>query len=169
MQFANGVIDVLVPDEAAAVAAAKQYLGYFQGIDPDWDCPDQLLLRGAVPEDRLRVYDVRAVVHGLADTGSVLELRAGWAPGIITALARLEGRPVGIIANNPGHLGGAIDADGADKAARFLQLCDAHDLPVAVALRHARASWSARRQSAPPRFATSPGCSSSEPASPFPT
>ena len=130
MQFGNGVIDVLVPDEAAAVSAAKQYLGYFQGIDPDWECPDQLLLRGAVPEDRLRVYDVRAVLHGLADHGSVLELRAGWAPGIVTALARLEGRPVGMVANNPGHLGGAIDADGADKAARFLQLCDAHDLPI---------------------------------------
>jgi acetyl-CoA carboxylase carboxyltransferase component len=130
VQAANGVIDVLVADERAAAAAAKQYLGYFQGNREDWECPDQLLLRGAIPEDRLRVYDVRAVLHGLADTGSVLELRAGWAPGMITALARLEGRPVGIVANHPGHLGGAIDSDGADKAARFLQLCDAHDLPV---------------------------------------
>jgi acetyl-CoA carboxylase carboxyltransferase component len=130
VQAANGVIDVLVPDEAAAVATAKQYLGYFQGSRPDWDCPDQRQLRGVIPEDRLRVYEVRSVLRGLADTGSVLELRAGWAPGIITALIRLEGRPVGVIANNPGHLGGAIDADGADKAARFLQLCDAFDLPV---------------------------------------
>ena len=130
VQSANGVIDVLVSDEAAAVQAARQYLGYFQGTRPDWDCPDQLLLRGAIPEDRLRVYDGRAVLDGLADIGSVLELRSGWAPGMITALARLEGRPVGIIANNPGHLGGAIDSDGADKAARFLQLCDAHDLPI---------------------------------------
>jgi acetyl-CoA carboxylase carboxyltransferase component len=127
---ANGVIDVLVPDEAAAVEMAKKYLGYFQGIRSDWDCPDQLPLRAAVPEDRLRVYDVRAVLRGLADRGTVLELRNGWAPGLITALVRLEGRPVGVIANNPGHLGGAIDADGADKAARFLQLCDAFDLPV---------------------------------------
>jgi acetyl-CoA carboxylase carboxyltransferase component len=130
VQAANGVIDVLVPDEAAAVEAAKQYLGYFQGRRRDWECPDQLELRGLIPEDRLRVYDVRSVLHGLADSGSVLELRAGWAPGIITALIRLEGCPVGVIANNPGHLGGAIDADGADKAARFLQLCDAFDLPV---------------------------------------
>jgi acetyl-CoA carboxylase carboxyltransferase component len=130
VQFANGVIDVLVPDEVAAVAAAKQYLGYFQRTCPDWECPDERLLRAAIPEDRLRVYDVRAVLDGLADSGSLLELRRGWAPGIITALARLEGLPVGLIANNPGHLGGAIDADGADKAARFLQLCDAHDLPV---------------------------------------
>jgi acetyl-CoA carboxylase carboxyltransferase component len=130
VQAANGVIDVLVPDEAAAVDAAKRYLGFFQGRWRDWECPDQLQLRAAIPEDRLRVYDVRAVLQDLADTGSVLELRAGWAPGIITALARLDGRPVGVIANNPRHLGGAIDSDGADKAARFLQLCDAFDLPV---------------------------------------
>jgi acetyl-CoA carboxylase carboxyltransferase component len=130
VQSVNGVIDVLVADESAAVAAAKQYLGYFQGRRPAWDCPDQRLLRAAVPEDRLRAYDVRTVLEGLVDTGSLLELRAGWAPGIITALARLEGLPVGFIVNNPRHLGGAIDADGADKAAHFLQLCDAHDLAV---------------------------------------
>jgi acetyl-CoA carboxylase carboxyltransferase component len=130
VQAANGVIDVLVSDEAAAVQAARQYLGYFQGTRPDWDCPDQLLLRGAIPEDRLRVYDVRAVLDGLADIGFRPGAAVGLGAGMITALARLEGRPVGIIANNPGHLGGAIDSDGADKAARFLQLCDAHDLPV---------------------------------------
>jgi acetyl-CoA carboxylase carboxyltransferase component len=130
VQFANGVIDVLVSDEAAAVDTAKRYLGYFQGSRDDWESPDQRGLRSAIPEDRLRVYDVRAVIRGLADAGSVLELRAGWAPGLVTALVRLEGRPVGVMANNPGHLGGAIDTDGADKAARFLQLCDAHDLPV---------------------------------------
>src|SRR5262249_10947261 len=95
VQSANGVIDVLVPDEGAAVHAAKQYLGYFQGARSDWDSPDQVHLRRAVPEDRLRAYDVRSVLYGLADTGSILELRAGWAPGIVTALARLEGRPVG--------------------------------------------------------------------------
>jgi acetyl-CoA carboxylase carboxyltransferase component len=130
VQFANGVIDVLVPDEAAAVAAAKQYLGYFQGRTDGWEEPDQVQLRSVVPVDRVRVYDVRKAITGMADVGSVLELRAGWASGIITALGRLEGRPVGFIANNPGHLGGAIDSDGADKAARFMQLCDAFDLPV---------------------------------------
>jgi acetyl-CoA carboxylase carboxyltransferase component len=130
VQYPNGVIDVLVADDAAAVRTAKQYLGYFQGPTADWECADQRELRAAIPEDRLRVYDVRKVITGLADTGSVLELRGGWAPGIVTSLARLEGRPVGIIANNPGHLGGAIDSDGADKAARFMQLCDAHDLPI---------------------------------------
>lgn len=130
VQSANGVIDVLAPDDAAAVAAAKQYLSYFQGPVVDWECADQRELRAAVPEDRLRVYDVRRVVSRIADSGSVLELRSGWGPGIVTALVRLEGLPVGIVANNPAHLGGAIDSDGADKAARFMQLCDAHDIPV---------------------------------------
>lgn len=130
VQNANGVIDVLVADEAAAVAAAKQYLGYFQGRTTGWEAPDPAALRSVVPEERVRVYDVRRAVAGLVDTGSVLELRAGWAPGIITALGRLEGRPVGLVANNPAHLGGAIDADGADKAARFMALCDAFDLPL---------------------------------------
>jgi acetyl-CoA carboxylase carboxyltransferase component len=99
VQSANGVIDVLVADEAAAVEAAKQYLGYFQGSRPDWECPDQLLLRAAIPEDRLRAYDVRTVLEGLVDTGSLLELRRGWAPGILTALGRLEGLPVGFVVN----------------------------------------------------------------------
>ena len=130
VQNANGVIDVLVRDDAEAVAAAKKYLSYFQGPVATWDCRDQRELRVAVPEDRLRVYDVRRVIEGVADTGSVMELRSGWGPGIVTALLRVEGRPVGVIANNPGHLGGAIDSDGADKAARFMQLCDAHDLPI---------------------------------------
>jgi acetyl-CoA carboxylase carboxyltransferase component len=130
VQNANGVIDVLVADEVEAVAAAKKYLGFFQGPSAPGPASDQRDLRHVIPEDRMRVYDVRRVLEGLADTGSVLELRAGWAPGMITALARLAGRPVGMVANNPGHLGGAIDADGADKAARFLQLCDAFDVPV---------------------------------------
>ena len=93
-------------------------------------CADQRLLRSAVPEQRLRAYDMRALIDSLADTDSVLELRRGFGAGMVTALARIEGRPVGVVANDPTHLGGAIDADGADKAARFLQLCDAHDLPV---------------------------------------
>ena len=130
VQVENGVVDVAVDDDIAAVAAAKQYLSYFQGPLADWGCADQAALRGCVPEDRRRVYDVHSVVDLLADTGSVLELRAGFAPAMVTALARLEGRPVGIVANNPKHLAGAIDAVAADKAARFLQLCDAYDLPV---------------------------------------
>jgi len=129
-QVPNGVVDVLVADDAEAVRVAKQYLSYFQGPVADWTCADQRVLRGLVPENRLRVYDVRAVVHALADTGSVLELRPRFGPGMVTALVRIEGRPVGLIANNPMHLGGAIDSDGADKAARFMQLCDAFDLPI---------------------------------------
>jgi acetyl/propionyl-CoA carboxylase alpha subunit/acetyl-CoA carboxylase carboxyltransferase component len=130
VQVPNGVVDIAVEDEAAAVAAAKQYLSYFQGAVSDWDSPDQRILRTLIPENRVRVYDIRLVIATLADTGSVLELRAGWAPGMVTALIRVEGRPLGLIANNPRHLGGAIDADGADKAARFMQLCDAHDIPL---------------------------------------
>lgn len=130
VQSRNGVIDILVEDEAAAVAAAKQYLSYFQGATKDWQCADPRTLRHVVPENRLRVYDVRAAMRGVADTGSLLELRAGFGAGIVTALARIEGRPVGLMANNPHHLGGAIDVEAADKSARFMQLCNAHGLPL---------------------------------------
>ena len=130
VQSRNGVIDILVKDEAQAVDAAQRYLSYFQGPLGHWDCPDQRALRHAVPENRLRVYDVHTVMKGLVDTGSLLELRAGFGAGMITALARIEGRPLGLIANNPKHLGGAIDVEAADKAARFMQLCNAHGLPI---------------------------------------
>lgn len=130
VQSANGVIDVLVEDEAEATRTARQYLAYFQGDTADWECADQRLLRHAVPENRLRVYDIRQVIEQLADSGSVLELRRHFAAGMITALVRIEGKPFGLIANNPMHLGGAIDAEAGDKAARFMQLCDAFDLPI---------------------------------------
>lgn len=130
VQHANGVIDVLVADEAAATAAARHYLSFFQGRTRDWAAPDARALRAVVPENRLRAYDSRAVLPALFDEGSVLMLRTGFGAGIHTALARLEGRPVGVLASNPGHLGGAIDADAADKAARFMQLCNAHGLPL---------------------------------------
>ena len=125
-----GVVDLLVDDEAQAVAVAKRYLAFFQGPLAAWDAPDAATLRDVVPENRLRAYDTRAAIHGLVDVGSVLELRTGFGAGIHTGLARLEGRTIGWMANNPSHLGGAIDADAADKAARFLQLCNAHGLPV---------------------------------------
>ena len=130
VQATNGVIDLLVNDEAAAVAAARQYLAYFQGATPGWSSADPLLLRDVLPENRVRAYDMRAVMKLVADTGSLLELRGGFGAGIFTALARIEGRPIGLIASNPSHLGGAIDADAADKAARFIQLCNAHGLPL---------------------------------------
>jgi acetyl-CoA carboxylase carboxyltransferase component len=130
VQVPNGVVDIAVADEAGAVEAAKRYLSYFQGPVDGWECADQRLLRSVVPENRLRAYDIRTAVDLLADTGSVLELRPDFGLGMVTALIRVEGRPMGVVANNPSHLGGAIDAPGSDKAARFLQLCDAYDLPV---------------------------------------
>jgi acetyl-CoA carboxylase carboxyltransferase component/biotin carboxyl carrier protein len=130
VQRRNGVIDVVVADEAEAVRVAKQYVSYFQGPIESWDCADQRDLRQAIPENRLRVYDVRRVIELIADRGSVLELRRDFATNMITALIRIEGRPLGLLANNPMVLGGAIDANAADKAARFLQLCDAFDIPI---------------------------------------
>ncbi len=130
VQMPNGVVDIAVEDEAEAVAVARQYLSYFQGPRSEFECADQSELRATIPENRLRAYDIRGVIHTMADTDSVLELRKDFGVGMITALVRVEGRPLGLIANNPSHLGGAIDADGADKAARFMQLCDAYDLPI---------------------------------------
>ena len=130
VQSRNGVIDILVPDEAAAIEATKKYLAFFQGPIDEWECADQRMLRHLIPTDRLRSYDVRAVIEAIADTGSVLELRREFGIGMITALARVEGRTVGITANNSRHLGGAVDADAADKMARFMQLCDAFDVPI---------------------------------------
>jgi acetyl-CoA carboxylase carboxyltransferase component len=137
VQVPNGVVDLLVADEAAAVAAARRYLSYVgdarAGVfSPDPDAPhaDQRVLRHLIPENRVRGYDVRPVIETLCDTGSVLELRAGFGTGVLTALARIGGRPVGLLANNPLHLGGAIDGDAADKATAFFGLCQAHRLPV---------------------------------------
>ena len=130
VQRTNGVIDIVVADEAEAVRVAKQYLSYFQGRTAAWSAPDQEALRDVVPVDRLRAYDIRRAIDGLFDVDSVLELRREFGIGMVTALARIEGRPVGVIANDPGHLAGAIDSDGADKASRFMQLCDAFGLPI---------------------------------------
>jgi acetyl-CoA carboxylase carboxyltransferase component len=129
-QYRNGVIDILVDDDVEAVAAAKKHLSYFQGAIHDWSCADQRRLRSAVPENRLRVYDVRKVIETLADSDSVLELTAGFGAGMVTALGRVEGKPVGIIANNPMHLGGAIDGEAADKASRFMKLCSTFGVPL---------------------------------------
>ena len=129
-QTANGVVDVRVADEAEAVAVAKKYLSYFQGATTVFSRHNDDALRELIPEQRTRVYDVRLVINTLADIDSVLELRSEFGIGIVTAFARIEGRPVGIVANNPAHLGGAIDTPGADKMARFVQLCDAFDIPL---------------------------------------
>ena len=130
VQSRSGVIDVLVADEAEGVAAARRYLAFFQGPIAPSAPADPSALRTLLPLKRLRAYDIRAVIAALVDPGSSLELRIGFGAGIVTGLARIEGRPVGLLASNPAHLGGAIDADAADKAARFMQLCDAHALPL---------------------------------------
>jgi acetyl-CoA carboxylase carboxyltransferase component len=130
VQHGNGVIDILVDNEAQAVGAARHYLSCFQGAQTEWQAPPANALRHVVPENRVRVYDTRTAMQGIADEGSLLHLRTGFGVGIHTALARIAGRPVGLMANNPLHLGGAIDADAADKAARFMQLCNAHRLPI---------------------------------------
>jgi acetyl-CoA carboxylase carboxyltransferase component len=130
MQTRSGVVDVRVPDEAAAVAAAKQYLGYFRGPGPAGPCADQRALRTLVPAERRRAFKIRPIIEALADMGSVLELRREFGAAAVTALARIGGHPVGVIANSSQHLGGAIDSDASDKFARFLQLCDAFGLPI---------------------------------------
>ncbi|MEV8318582.1 carboxyl transferase domain-containing protein [Streptomyces sp. NPDC059900] len=142
VQVPNGVVHIAVADEAEAVRVARKYLAYFSydpagahdshddGAGSNWEAPDPRLLRHVVPENRRRAYDVRTAIEGIADTDSVLELRRGFGTGIITALVRVEGRPMGLLANNPAHLGGAIDRDAADKADGFLRLCDAFGLPV---------------------------------------
>jgi acetyl-CoA carboxylase carboxyltransferase component len=130
MQAPNGVVDVVVADEAEAVALTRRLLGSFHGPVADWTAPDQERLRDALPESGRRAYDVLPVIEGLTDEGSVIELRRRFAPEMVTALARIEGRPVGVIANNTMHLAGTITAPAADKAARFMGLCDTFGLPI---------------------------------------
>jgi acetyl-CoA carboxylase carboxyltransferase component len=130
MQAPNGVIDLVVADQAEATAAARTLLGYFQGPTPPGEAPDQEPLRDAVPERARRAYAVAPIVETLADAGSVTFLRERFAPELLTALGRVEGRPVGFIANDTRHSAGAITADAGDKAARFLQLCDAFGIAV---------------------------------------
>jgi acetyl-CoA carboxylase carboxyltransferase component len=129
-QVPNGVVDILVKDEEEAVEVAKKYLSYFQGSVDDWEAADQRKLRHVIPEKRTRLYEMRDLIETLVDKDSILEIRKAFGIGVITCFARIEGRPVGIVANNPHHLAGALDSDGADKGARFLQLCDAFDIPV---------------------------------------
>lgn len=130
VQAPNGVIDIVADSDAEAVEAARQYLGYFQGDLENWEAADQRHLRHRIPENRVRIYSIRALIDDLTDHGTVMELRAAFAPAMITALVRIGGKPFGLIANNPAVLGGAINADAADKAARFMQLCDAFGLPM---------------------------------------
>ncbi|NTY59395.1 acyl-CoA carboxylase subunit beta [Mycolicibacterium sphagni] len=130
VQSPNGVVDVVVADEAEAVAVTKRLIGYFQGSTPPGPAADQTSLRTVIPERARRAYPIAPIIETLADQDSVTFLREKFAPEMVTALARIEGRPVGVVANNTMVMAGAITAAAADKAARFLQLCDTFGLPV---------------------------------------
>ncbi|MEM1113141.1 MAG: carboxyl transferase domain-containing protein [Pseudomonadota bacterium] len=130
VQEKNGVVDIVADDEAEATALARQLLSYFQGSVADWQCPDQSSLREAIPEDRRWGYPVRRIIETIADEGSFLELTRIFGRSVITGFIRLEGSPVALIANDCQQLGGAVDAEAADKAARFLRTCQSFDVPV---------------------------------------
>jgi len=130
IQTQNGVVDIEVEDDVEAVAVAKKYLSYFQGATPAWEAGDPLKLRTLIPESRKRAYNVRSVIKGIADTDSFLELKPKFGPSMVTGLIRIEGRPFGVIANNSMVTAGAIEAEGADKVARLMQICNAHGLPI---------------------------------------
>lgn len=130
MQAEIGLVDILTEDDTQAVAAARRVLSYFQGTTSDWDVVDERRLRHLVPEDRKRIYDPRKVIETLADTGSFLELGAAFGVGLITGFLRVQGRPMGVMLNNPHHLGGALDAPASTKGARFMRLCNRFGLPI---------------------------------------
>jgi acetyl-CoA carboxylase carboxyltransferase component len=130
VQAPNGVVDVVVADESQAVTVTKKLIGYFRGPTSPGPVADQTALRTMVPERARRAYQVGPIIETIADAGSVTFLRERFAPEMVTALARIDGRAVGVVANNTMVMAGAITAGASDKAARFLQLCDAFGLPV---------------------------------------
>lgn len=130
VQTQNGVVDIEVEDDVEAVAITKKYFSYFQGTTSKWEAGDPLCLRDVIPENRNRTYNARTLIKALADTDSFLELRPKFGPGMVAGLIRIEGRPLGVIANNTMHMAGAIEAEDADKAARLMMLCNAHGLPI---------------------------------------
>ena len=130
IQAENGVVDLVADDESHATELAKQCLSYFQGDNEDWQCPDQLALRDMMPADRRYVYDVRSIINSLVDTESFIELTKDYGCAVITGFARIEGRAIGLIANDCSMLGGAVDAEAAEKTARFITLCDNFDIPI---------------------------------------
>ena len=130
MHSRHGAVDILAAAAAHAVRRAQKYLSYFQGPLEGATCADQAALRDGIPQRRTRAYDIRRVVEILADDDSVLELRPSFGVALVTALVRIDGRPMGLIANNPKHQAGAIGSEESDKMCRFMQLCDAFDLPI---------------------------------------
>ena len=127
---ASGAIDILCPDEASAIATARRYLSYFRGRREPGAAHDQVVMRDIIPESPRRAYNVRKVIEGLSDVDAALELRPKFGKAAVTTLTRIDGWPVGMIANQPMVMAGAIDADASDKIARFIQLCDAYDIPL---------------------------------------
>lgn len=132
MHEKSGVYDLVVEDDGAAIEAARRYLAYFGPPREPGREHDQAVLRDIIPENPRQAYDVRRVIETLADVDSVMELRPVFGACIVTALARIGGRTVGVVANQPTHIAGAIDSDGSTKAARFVSLCDAFDIPLLV-------------------------------------
>ncbi len=129
---ADGSVDLLVDNETDAIAAAADYLSFWgDGLGDGRPSPKHDRIADLVPDDRRQAYDVRQIVEALVDHDTVLELGAGWGPSMITAFACLGGRPIGVFANQPlSPIAGAIDAAAADKAARFIELCDTYELPL---------------------------------------
>jgi acetyl-CoA/propionyl-CoA carboxylase carboxyl transferase subunit len=127
----SGVVHLVSPTDDEALYTARQLTGLLGGqslIDlTDVARPDPGML---VPEDHRKAYDVRPVVRAVLDAGSFLELHAGWAPNAVTGLGRLGGRTVGVVANNPSHYAGCLDAATGDKTGRFVQWCDAMGVPL---------------------------------------
>ena len=157
VQETNGVVDIVTDNEADATATAKKLLGYFQGTLDNWSCSDQTPLRDIVPGNRRRAYPVRRVIEILADVDSFIEMRRAYGPGVVTGFLRVEGKPLGLIANDCMQLGGAVDAEGAEKAARFLQLCDAFELPI-ISLIDTPVLWWDPTARSRRRYAECPDC-----------
>jgi acetyl-CoA carboxylase carboxyltransferase component len=134
----NGVCDLVADDDRAAAELVRDLLGHLprsSAQPPDPALPEEPLggdPGAAVPVDPRKVYDVRAVIRAVSDGSSMLELSPRWARNMVTALTRLNGHPVGVIANQPHHLGGVIDAAASEKAAGFIRRCDAFGLPLVV-------------------------------------
>jgi acetyl-CoA carboxylase carboxyltransferase component len=139
VQLRNGNADLGVPDDAACIGAVREFLSFLpsncQGDPPRVTSDDPVdriapELRDVIPERRSRGYDVMKIIRPIVDHEHVLELQGCYARNIVTALARLDGQPVGIVANQPKFLGGVIDSAACQKAVRFIEMCDAFGVPI---------------------------------------
>ena len=146
-----GAVDLVVEDEAEANKAIRQYLSYFRGTDKPGEAPDAMALREVIPENPRRAYDVRKIIAGFADVGSILELRPNWGRAVVSSLVKINGHPMGVLGNQPMYLAGAMDSDACDKIARFIQLCDAYDIPLLLSLRYPRVICGSGRGEGGPR------------------